>query len=104
MGATKVNLKLFNRGSEGELIISGSIDATNAADVQKILEQQADRFDRIVLDLKDLDYISSAGLRALKVMQVKMRKKNGDVLIRNVREDVMSVFQVTGFYRLFKFE
>ena len=104
MKNSELKLKLIKRGDEGELQVSGWIDANNAPEFQKLLEQQAERFDHIVLDLKDLEYISSAGLRALRVLHVKMRDKGGRVVIKNVREDVKSVFVVTGFNRLFVFE
>ena len=104
MKNSELKLKLINRGNEGELQVSGWIDANNAPEFQRLLEQQVERFDRIVLNLKDLEYISSAGLRALRVLHVKMRDKGERVVIKNVRDDVKSVFVVTGFNRLFAFE
>lgn len=104
MKESTLKMNLVKRDNEAEISLIGWLDATNAPDAQKILEQQAERFDRIELDLKELEYISSAGLRALKVLQMKMSDKGERVVIRNVREDVKSVFKVTGFYRLFKFE
>ena len=104
MKQSMLKITLVNRKNEGEINVIGRIDATNAPDLQKLLEQQAERFDRIVLDLKDLEHISSAGLRALKVLYVKMREKGEIVVIRDIREDVKSVFVATGFNRLFRFE
>ena len=104
MKESTLKMNLVKRDNEAEISLIGWLDATNAPDAQKVLEQQAERFDRIELDLKELEYISSAGLRALKVLQMKMSDKGERVVIRNVREDVKSVFKVTGFYRLFKFE
>ena len=104
MKESTLKMKLVKRDNEAKISLIGWLDATNAPDAQKVLEQQAERFDRIELDLKELEYISSAGLRALKVLQMKMSDKGERVVIRNVREDVKSVFKVTGFYRLFKFE
>ena len=99
-----LKMKLLNRGTEGEIRLMGRIDSNNAMDVQKALEEQADRFNSIVLDFKDLEYISSAGLRVLRILYTKMKGKGERVVIRNAREDVLSVFRVTGFYRLFTFE
>lgn len=104
MKESTLKMNLVKRDNEAEISLIGWLDATNAPDAQKVLEQQAERFDRIELDLKELEYISSAGLRALKVLQMKMSDKGERVVIRNVRKDVKSVFNVTGFYRLFKFE
>ena len=104
MKESTLKMNLVKRDNEAEISLIGWLDATNAPDAQKVLEQQAERFDRIELDLKELEYISSAGLRALKVLQMKMSDKGERVVIRNVREDVKSVFNVTGFYRRFKVE
>ena len=50
----------------------------------------------LVLDLKSLEYISSAGLRVLLSAQKKMQK-SGSMKVTNVCEEVMEVFEMTGF-------
>ena len=49
-----------------------------------------------MLDLSGLEYISSAGLRVLLSAQKKMQQK-GSMKVKNVCEDVMEVFEMTGF-------
>ena len=99
-----LKMELINRGAEAVICLIGRITSNNALEFQKKLEEQAERFDSIVIDLRDLEYISSAGLRALKILYVKMKDKGGRVVIRGVREDVKNMFHVTGFDRLFTFE
>ncbi|MBQ9492957.1 MAG: STAS domain-containing protein [Oscillibacter sp.] len=55
------------------------------------------------IDLKALDYISSAGLRLLLSVQ-KIMSAQGNMVVRNVNESVMEVFQITGFTNLLTIE
>ena len=82
--------------NEDKLIISleGRLDTTTSPN----LESEYKKLDEIniVLDLKKLNYISSAGLRVLLTMQKEMNKK-GTLEIINVCDDVLDIFEVTGF-------
>lgn len=98
-----MDIKLVNRGNAGELILEGRLDAASAPDAEVIIMQTADRFDRIILNLEKLDYTSSAGLRIIRNLQVKMNKKEGELLIRNANSMVMEVFEMTGFASFLKF-
>ena len=82
---------------DGTLIkITGRLDTTTAPALEKaILEDIGDAKD-LILDLKELEYISSAGLRVLLGAQKKMQKI-GSMKVRNVCEEVMEVFEMTGF-------
>ena len=99
-----LDIKLVNTGQEAELLLKGRIDSSVAADLKNQLLSIAERFQQITLNLADLVYISSAGLRALKSLRSAMRDKGGNTRIRNVRKDVKDVFVITGFYKLFDFE
>ena len=92
-----LNMKLINRGTEGELQIIGRLDAISAADAEKLLTDTVERFDSLILDMARLEYVSSAGLRALKRAHIAMRRKGGDLAVRNVTRTVMEVFEITGF-------
>ena len=59
--------------------------------------------DTLIFDLKDLEYISSAGLRVLLSAQ-KVMNKQGKMVVRNVNEDVMEVFDITGFIDILTIE
>ena len=79
-----------------KLIISleGRLDTTTSPELESEYKKLDEK--NIVLDLKDLNYISSAGLRVLLTMQKEMNKK-GTLEIINVCDDVMDIFEVTGF-------
>ena len=99
-----MTIRLINHGEEGELLIDGRLDSNTAPEAEEYFNQTAERFDRVVLNLAGMDYISSAGLRVLKRLHMSMRKKNGTLTIRNVNRMVMEVFEMTGFAGLFSFD
>ena len=98
-----LNLNLINRGTEGELVMIGRLDSNTAVEAEKVVDSLTQRFDTLILDMKDLDYISSAGLRILKRAYMTMRRKGGSLQLRNVNKMVMEVFEVTGFAGLLQF-
>ena len=99
-----MNIKLINRGQEGELVLEGRLDTLTAPEAEEVFNQTAERFDKGILNMRDLEYVSSAGLRTLKRLHMAMKKKNGSLVLTNVRKMVMEVFEMTGFAGLLKFE
>ena len=98
-----LNMKLINRDAEGELQMIGRLDTTNAADAETNMVGVVNRFDTLILDMAQLEYVSSAGLRALKRVHVAMRRKGGTLMVKNVTKPVMEVFEITGFAGMLKF-
>ena len=92
-----MHVKLVNRGNEGELILEGRLEANNAEEAEELFLKIADRFTDITLNLRDLRYISSAGLRALKKLYIKVHKGGGELSAIHVSEYVGEVFEMTGF-------
>lgn len=99
-----MTIKLVNRGAAGELLISGRLDTTTAPDAEEIFNEVSGRFDKVILNFADLEYVSSAGLRVLKRLHMVMRKKGGEMVLTNVNKMVMEVFEMTGFAGLLQFE
>ena len=94
-------------GQKGKVLwftgLSGSGKSTIAVEVEKILLDVARQFDTLVLDMEKLEYVSSAGLRALKKVYMELRQKHGTLCAKNVGKSVMEVLEITGFTRLVKF-
>ena len=98
-----MDIKLVSRGTEGEVLLIGRLDANSAPEAEEIFREIMGRFDRVVLNLQQLDYISSAGLRVIKVIHMGMKKKDGELVLTNVQKMVMEVFEMVGFAGLLKF-
>ena len=78
------------------LEITGRLDTITAPTLDKTINDHFDEFESLILDLKNLEYISSAGLRVLLSAQKKMQQV-GNMKVMNVCEEVMEVFEITGF-------
>ena len=76
--------------------LTGRLDTTTAPSLDKIINDDVDATNDLVIDLKQIEYISSAGLRVILGAQKKMQK-NGSMKVTNVRDEVMEVFEMTGF-------
>ena len=74
----------------------GRLDTTTAPALEKTIGENIKDDEKLVLDLKGLEYVSSAGLRVLLSTQKKLQKK-GSMKVRNVCEVIMEVFDMTGF-------
>ena len=87
----------IKRNAEETVIeIVGRLDTTTAPVLDKTVNEDLGDTTKLVLNLKGLEYISSAGLRVLLSAQKKMQKV-GSMKVRNVCEVVMEVFEMTGF-------
>lgn len=86
------------------LEVSGELTAVTAEQLSTAVEQAITEANKMVLDFKDLDYLASAGLRVILNTQKKLNALKGDLVIRNVSEDVMNVFEMTGLNDVLTFE
>ena len=91
-----MEIKKEKNGTALTVSLSGRLDAVTASDLDKSLQQDLEGITDFVLDLKDLIYIASAGLRVLLVAQKRM-KKQGSMKLINVNRDVKEVLEMTGF-------
>lgn len=83
-------------GEELTLNVSGRLDTNTAPLLDAEIKEVGVEIKKLVLDFAGLEYISSAGLRTVLMAQKKMNKQ-GVMLVKNVNESVMEVFQITGF-------
>lgn len=83
-------------GTSLTLVLEGRLDTVTAPQLESELRSSIDGIDKLFLDFTSLEYISSAGLRILLSTQ-KIMNKQGSMVIKNVNEDVMDIFEITGF-------
>ncbi len=78
------------------LTITGRLDTVAAPKLEETLKESYDGVTELVFDLAKLEYISSAGLRVLLSAQKTMNKQ-GSMKVINVGEEIMEIFEITGF-------
>ena len=83
--------------------IAGRLDTITAPALDKTIREDIGDTQNLVLDIKDIEYISSAGLRVLLNAQKKMQRV-GSMKLKNVSEAVMDVFEMTGFADILEIE
>ena len=91
-----MTIEIKRNAEETTIELEGRLDTTTAPALDKTINGDIDGTKNLVLDIKGLEYISSAGLRVLLGAQKKMQKV-GSMKVRNVRDEVMEVFEMTGF-------
>lgn len=91
-----MKVTLDKNGSTLKVSVSGRLDTTTAPELEKTLGSQLEGIESLTLDFTELAYISSAGLRVLLALQKKMNRQ-GQMAVTHVNDNIMEVFDVTGF-------
>ena len=91
-----MTIEIKKKAEETIIEIVGRLDTVTAPALDKTIGEDMGDTKNLVLDLKGMEYISSAGLRVLLATQKKMQKV-GSMKLINVCEAVMDVFEMTGF-------
>ena len=82
-------------GNRLVLAVSGRLDTMTAPELENVIKENMDGVEELVLDFKDLEYISSAGLRV--VLGARKAMGEGKFTVRNLCSDVREIFDITGF-------
>ena len=91
-----MTLEIKKNQDETVIEIAGRLDTITAPVLDKTINKDIEQTKNLVLNIKGVDYISSAGLRVLLSAQKKMQKI-GSMKVTNVCAEVMDVFEMTGF-------
>lgn len=98
-------LKITQPSAQNEQVIAkfiGELDSSAAPKFNKELQPVIDAAEKnIVLDMTDLEYISSAGLRTLMMLAKNTTFKGGSISTIGIREEIREIFQLTGFDKIF---
>ena len=87
------------------VVFAGRLDTPSSQEVSNALEPVvADAKGTIVLDCKDLEYISSSGLRIFLTVRKAAAAQGGTVIVKGMRDAIRNIFMMTGFLNLFQIE
>lgn len=98
-------MEIQKRKEKDLLLVSvkGRLDAVTAPQFEEILGESIGQGEKgVLVDLADLHYISSAGLRSLLVLAKKLKKTQGELLFSGLQGSVKEVFKISGFFSIFK--
>ena len=91
-----LNIKKDGTDSALTMTLEGRLDTTTAPQLEEELAANLDGITDLVFEISSLEYISSAGLRVLLSAQ-KIMNKQGGMVVRGATDEVMEIFEVTGF-------
>lgn len=98
-----MDIKKEKNGNELTVSIIGRLDTTTAPQLEAELRGGVAGVEKLILDMKDLEYLSSAGLRVILAAQ-KVMNKQGEMVVRNVNDTIREIFEVTGFIDILTIE
>ena len=80
--------------------VEGRIDTITSQELEESLNEDIEKIDTLTLDFKELEYISSAGLRVLIVTQKKLKANDASLTIINANDTLKEIFRMSGFDKL----
>lgn len=98
-----LNIEKKSEGNNLTIELTGRLDTTTAPDLEKEVKGNIEGVESLVFDFNALEYISSAGLRVLLSAQ-KIMNKQGEMVVKNVSDDLKEIFEVTGFSDILNIE
>ena len=90
-------------GTAATLVVAGRLDTQTAPELDKALDGIVSGLKELTLDLADLEYVSSAGLRVILRAQ-KIMNAQGSMTLTGVNDSIMEVFDITGFLDILAIE
>ncbi len=91
-----MEIKETRSGKSLTIALEGELNSVTAPQFESFISEGLHDVESLTLDLANLTYLSSAGLRVLLVTR-KVMEKRGSLVLTNVQPQVMSVFEITGF-------
>ena len=100
-----MSLKIDKVKNENNLtvILSGELDTFTSKELEKSLENELTNVKSLTFDLKDLIYVSSAGIRTF-IKNQKIMQKQGSMKLINVQDSVKDLFTMTGLIKMINIE
>ena len=98
-----MDIILEQNGSELTIRLKGRLDNSTSPQLSETVASSLSGITSLIFDFTDLAYVSSAGLRVLLTAQ-KTMKKQGKMVVRHPSEDVIDIFEITGFNNILTIE
>lgn len=96
-----MDLRTMREGANLIVDVEGRVDGTNATDFQAALERAVQPTDRaVIMDMAGLQFIASAGLRAILMAARSLRQQDAKLLGCSLSEKIREVFEISGFDRI----
>ena len=100
-----MDVKITRDNGITEVAFFGRLDTPASQEFAPMLEElKNDAAGTVVLDCKELSYISSSGLRIFLTLRKTAAEKGGKIIIRSIGPEIRAVFMMTGFLNLFEIE
>lgn len=95
----------FESTREARVSVSGQLDMDSSDELRKILRDAAERdFQRLTVDLSDVDFIDSSGVATLVDALQSMNEKGGQLKLVNVNDNVRNVFEIANLLEVFELD
>ena len=91
------NIKADLTGTILSIALEGVLDTQAAPKLEEVITEKISNASEVRFDFKNLDYLTSAGLRVLLTAQQEMDDKDGIMSLTNVNDEIMEIFDMTGF-------
>lgn len=92
-----MNIRREETDNTTTIFLEGRLDKISSPAVEEELKKEVGKKKNLIIDFKDLQYISSAGLRILIALQKELKDNGNTMNIINVNKDVFDILNVTGF-------
>ena len=100
-------MKVNIQQNENEVVVSlnGELDTVATTNMSEVLGRVTDLASQhLVIDCKDLEYVSSSGLRFFMQLKRESEAKGGTIRVEHLNEDVADIFRMSGFQNIFQIE
>lgn len=91
----------MNVGDVKILSVAGRIDASTSEELQGIVLDAAHNNSKLLLDLSEVNYMSSAGLRVMLLLHREIQNNEGRVVLVGLQERIQDAMEITGFLKHF---
>jgi anti-sigma B factor antagonist len=92
-----MQINIYEENGASVIAPNGKIDHVTVGEFEEKMSKLGEQTDELVLDMNEVEYVSSAALRAILNANDQMSEKGGKLTLKNVNKKVMEIFNITGF-------